>query len=146
MFVITRFFAVLILSVSTSLLADGPVGGIQIEDAWIAEAPPGARVLAGYMRLQNNSDHTIVINAISSTAARSSMLHKTVYEDGMARMVHQSAITLPAGGSVTLEPGGMHLMLMGPKSLKAGQQVPLTLEFANGRSRSFNAVVRRRDH
>ena len=54
-------------------------------------------------------------------------------EGGMAKMVHQQMIEIPANGSLTFEPNGYHLMLMKPKQqLKAGDKVDITLEFKNG--------------
>jgi periplasmic copper chaperone A len=40
------------------------------------------------------------------------------------------AIDVPAGGKVKLEPGGLHIMLVGLKApLAAGSSFPLTLKF-----------------
>ena len=56
-----------------------------------------------------------------------------VYEhadDGVARMVHLDAIDIPAGGSVTLAPGGLHIMLMGLTGpVTEGDMIPATLVF-----------------
>jgi hypothetical protein len=41
------------------------------------------------------------------------------------------AVTLPAGERVALEPGGLHIMLMGLKApLKKGETIELILTFA----------------
>jgi copper(I)-binding protein len=61
------------------------------------------------------------------------MLHRTIVEGGMAKMVHQMAITIPAKGELTFEPNGYHVMLMAPKKpLKAGDKVEITLSFKGG--------------
>jgi len=42
----------------------------------------------------------------------------------------EKGLEIPAGGSVTLAPGGFHLMMTGLKGpLKQGTSVPLTLVF-----------------
>jgi copper(I)-binding protein len=50
--------------------------------------------------------------------------------------------TLPAGGGVRFEPGGLHLMLMQPKSaLKVGDSVHFLLRFADGSALDVVAPV-----
>ncbi len=46
-----------------------------------------------------------------------------------------NGIAIPAGGSVTLAPNGMHIMLIQPKEpLREGTTVPLKLTFAKAGS------------
>jgi len=57
--------------------------------------------------------------------------------------VHQ--IEIPVGGTVTLKQGGLHIMLMKPKAeTKLGDAVPLVLEFANGETMTFPALVKKK--
>ena len=52
-------------------------------------------------------------------------------------------IVIPAGGTVTLEPGGYHVMLMGlTGDLAAGQVVRLTLTFRTAGAIGVSAEVR----
>ena len=116
---------------------------IMVEDAWIREAPPGAAAMAGYMILHNHGDSERSLVSASSPAFASVQLHRTVMEEGMAKMVHQKAITVPAGGSVTFKPKDYHLMLMKPKqALKAGDTVEVTLVFEDGNSMTVPYEVR----
>lgn len=116
---------------------------IMVEDAWIREAPPGAAAMAGYMILHNHGDSESSLVSAASPAFGSVQLHRTVMEEGMAKMVHQKAITVPAGGSVTFKPNDYHLMLMKPKqALKAGETVEVTLQFENGKSMTVPYEVR----
>jgi copper(I)-binding protein len=58
-------------------------------------------------------------------------------------MIPQDSLSIPAGGSVTLDPGGFHLMLIGPKSVpKEGEEVDLLLKFSNGHSQRIKAPVK----
>jgi copper(I)-binding protein len=53
-------------------------------------------------------------------------------EGGMMRMkALPQGVEIPAGGVVKLAPGGLHLMLFGPKAaVKPGDRIPVTLTFA----------------
>ncbi|HEY0634425.1 MAG TPA: copper chaperone PCu(A)C [Gammaproteobacteria bacterium] len=114
-------------------LAAAAEGGLSVENAWIREAPPGARAMAGYMVVKNHGNSDKVLVGAASDAFGEVMLHRTIIEEGMAKMVHQMAITIPAKGEVTFEPNGYHVMLMGPKKpLKAGDKVEITLQFKDG--------------
>ncbi len=107
--------------------------GITVENAWIREAPPGASAMAGYMVVKNHGTSDKVLVGASSDAFADVMLHRTIVDNGMAKMVHQVSITVPAKGEVIFEPNGYHVMLMGPKKpLKAGDKVEITLKFKDG--------------
>ena len=52
-------------------------------------------------------------------------------------------LDIPANESVTLEPGGFHLMLMDlQESLVAGETVSLTLTFESGKEITVDAEIR----
>ena len=136
--------AVLLLA----MLLAGAVGAaeadIRVHQPWIAEGPPGAQVLAGYLVLENTSDRPRHLMRVKSPDFQSAMLHRTVMEDGMARMIHQDRLTLEPGTSLELIPGGYHLMLMQPsRGLKVGDTVVLILEFDDAEILQVDAQVRR---
>jgi hypothetical protein len=64
-------------------------------------------------------------------------------EDGVARMRPiEGGVVVPAGGSATLAPGGMHIMLMSlNEPLEVGKVFPLTLEFDDGGSIEVEVAV-----
>lgn len=115
-----------------TLLAAAPAWacpGLQAEDAWIREAPPGAMMTAAYAKLRNAGDHLLRIDGAFGTDFGGAMLHRTVVENGMSRMVHGEPLELAPGARAALAPGGWHLMLMRPaRPLKAGDRVPLSLK------------------
>lgn len=116
---------------------------VTAKDAWIREAPPGAQALAGYMQLHNSSEQSREVVSAVSPAFESVMLHKTVFEGEMSKMIHQRSITIPAKGSVSFEPNGYHLMMMKPKhSIRAGDKVTVTLSFRNGETLDVSHEVR----
>lgn len=138
------FTLILALVLSTPALAQQP--GLHITDPWVREAPPAARVLAAYMVIMNNGAADVAITAASSPQFGRIELHSTRMENGMARMVKEEQIVVPAGGSVSLKPGGMHMMLFDPsEAISAGKQVMITLQTATGDSIMVHAEVRKGD-
>jgi copper(I)-binding protein len=101
---------------------------MDITAGWVREAPPTSRVLAAYMQISNLTDSDLTITGITSPDFDAVDLHRTVVEDGVARMLPVPELTIPAGGSIALEPGGLHLMLFEPaRPLQQGDSVTLVL-------------------
>ena len=62
----------------------------------------------------------------------------------MMMMRRIDKIDVPANGETVLKPGGLHVMFIGLKhDLKVGQNVPVTLTFEDGSTKSFEAPVRK---
>jgi hypothetical protein len=124
-------------------LAANASAELVVEDAYVRGLPPGVANTAAYMKLRNTGDEPLVLIGGSSPAAGTVMLHTTMSHDGMLHMTHLEAATIPAHGELLLESGGMHLMLMGLKETPAaGTTVELTLQFADGQTRTLLAPVR----
>lgn len=119
---------------------------LTINDPWIREAPPGQKILAGYMQIHNDSAAPVKVSSVSSAAFESVEIHKTVVVDGVARMEAQPVLEVPAAGVTVLEPGGLHLMLIGPhRALKAGDTIELELHIVPDKTQTITAIVRRSD-
>lgn len=108
-----------------------PGAPLRVEDARVVAPPPGAPA-AGYLVLVNEGDRGRVLVGAESDAAERVEIHRTEIREGVARMLPQERVEVPPGGRVSFEPGGLHLMWMGPRSLEAGRVVPLRLRFADG--------------
>ena len=101
---------------------------MDVIDGWVREAPPTSRVLAAYMQIINLTDGDLTVTGVTSPDFETADLHRTVVEEGVARMLPVPELTIPAGSSVTLEPGGLHLMLFDPvRPLQEGDSVTLVL-------------------
>ena len=62
---------------------------------------------------------------------------------GMMGMQPVNEITIPAGQTLTLKPGGYHVMVMDlKKELKAGDTIPVTLTFGRSGDVDVTATVR----
>ena len=123
-----------------SIAMAGPA--IVVEGQWVREAPPASTVLAAYMVIKNTADTPRSITRIDSPDFSNSQIHRTVLEDGVAKMLPVEALPLPVHGSVTLEPGGLHLMLFDPqRRLLEGDSVVLEIHADNGDSVTVHAPV-----
>jgi copper(I)-binding protein len=101
---------------------------ISVIEPWIRAAPPGAMVNAGYMTLRNTGQNEYIIEKVTSPDFVMIEMHRTEVKNGLARMLPQDRLVVPAGGELTLRPGGLHLMMMQPKrELRAGDAVKLSL-------------------
>ena len=105
---------------------------IDVENAWLREAPPVSRVNAAYMTLHNRSNKDITLESVVSRFYDHAMIHLTVTKNGISRMLHQDQLVIPAHGKATLQPDGLHMMLMRPISpLREGDEVFVKLNFSN---------------
>ena len=101
--------------------------GLQAEDAWVREAPPGAMMTVAYAKLRNVGTKPLRITGGASKDFASAELHRTVVENGISRMVG-GKLEIAPGAAAALEPGSWHLMLMNPsRPLNAGDQVSIAL-------------------
>jgi hypothetical protein len=124
---------VCLMSALSVVPAASEEAGVSVRDAWIRQTPPGMTMMAGYMKMRNNTSRPQVLVAASSSGFESVMMHRTTVRDGMAGMEHLSQIELAPSASLNFAPGGYHLMLMTPKrTLRAGEPVVINLEFRGG--------------
>lgn len=135
-------FSLLTLLLAANSYAAG--GHMMIHDAWVREAPPNAKMLAGYFDIMNHSDKDTALVSATSDSFEKIELHKTEMDAGVAKMKKQDSVNIAAGKTVKFEPGGLHLMLINPKqAIKAGNKVELTLSFSNGDSMKVTAEVKK---
>jgi len=136
-------FGVIVLLVPFAwATADEPT--IRIDDPWVREAPPMARVSAAYMIIENLSSQPKILLSATSPAFGRIEIHKTIIHTGMMQMQAQPQLVIAAHEQVTLAPGGYHLMLMeGQESLSIGDEVTLTLQFADDEEITLTMPVRK---
>ncbi|MDM8545007.1 copper chaperone PCu(A)C [Candidatus Venteria ishoeyi] len=143
MFLITKTHFMLLAGVLLSLLT-APVFArdkdnmdtftdVIAHDAWIREAPPSIRVLAGYLKLENKTGYDIRLLRANSPDFMHVEIHQMAIEGGVARMTELRELMIPPYQTISLLPGGLHLMMMGSKkALKQGDKVKVTLYFSHG--------------
>jgi copper(I)-binding protein len=118
--------------------------GIMVDDPYVRAVPPGQPNSATFMGLHNMGKEGSALIAATSPAAEVVELHTHTMEEGMMSMRKVDKIDLPAGEVVKLEPGGLHVMLIGLKQqLVPDENVPMTLTFEDGSSLQLNIPVRK---
>lgn len=121
----------------------GP-GEVEITDAWIRALPPTQSTTAAYLTLHNRGAQPVVVRAGSAEGAGRLEIHTSREVDGLMRMQPLSTLQVPAGGSVALEPGGTHLMLLDLERMPApGEARRLCLQPAGGEPVCVTAPVRK---
>lgn len=87
--------------------------GLLISDTWMRMPAPGVSSTAAYLSISNQTDQQINIVKVETEQFNRVMFHNTELEDGVAKMRHVDTLAIPANGQVSLEPNGLHMMLMG---------------------------------
>ena len=122
---------------------DKPVGDVvAIMNSWVREAHVKAKVNAGYMTLVNISAEDVTLLKVESDAFETIEVHEMAMVDGMMEMNEVTDLIIPAKDQIQFEPGGKHLMLMGPKAhFTKGQKVDMTLTFKSGKKQIVSVQV-----
>ncbi|MDZ7594301.1 MAG: copper chaperone PCu(A)C [Thiobacillus sp.] len=104
---------------------------ISVTNAWARATMPGQKVSGAYMQIRSDADARLI--GASSTAVPRVEVHEMKMDGDVMRMREVQSIELPKGKTVSLEPGGFHIMLMNlPKPIAAGEVIPLTLVVESG--------------
>lgn len=115
---------------------------VTFERAWVRAPLPGQSATAGYCDIANRGEGKVAIVAFLHKAAPSVRveLHETTDRDGVARMRPLPSLTVAAGATLSLAPGGKHLMLFGMAPEAA--EITLTAVFADETEQAVTFDVR----
>lgn len=140
-FIIQHKYLLLTLVVLIAPLGacSGGNGTTEVSQAWTRPAAAGGNS-AVYFSIENGSGEDEELLGASASVAGATEIHRsmaveeegdmTMGEGGVMQMRPQDSVLIPAGSSVTFEPGGLHVMLIGlGDDLAAGDQIELTLNF-----------------
>jgi len=126
----------IVLSILTVLPTASFAGSedVVVEDAWARASIGTNRPGAAYMTLRNTGPDLVILVGLETPLAILPDVHETKTDaNGVSSMAPAGEITIPPGESVSLEPGGLHAMLMRLQTkMVEGETFPLTLNFAGG--------------
>jgi periplasmic copper chaperone A len=119
--------------------AGGGSGGVEVSDAWAAQAD---QVAAVYLTIDNGGEDDRLV-AASSDAADDVSLMGHGGADASAHTAAEAPVDLPVpSGTTELGPGGTHVMLDGLDGpLRPGDRVPLTLRFERAGPRTVDVEI-----
>jgi periplasmic copper chaperone A len=129
----------LALLTGNSLAQSGPAtapaaaeqkAAIDVTGAWTRATPGRSPNAAVYMRIIN-AGAADTLNGVETENAQRAVVHTTTMTGGTAQMSHVTTLPIPRAATVTMAPGGSHVMLEGLKApLRQGESFIVTLVFA----------------
>jgi copper(I)-binding protein len=119
------------LLIAPACAEDVKAGDIVITQAWSRATPNGAKIGSGYLTIENKGTAPDHLTAVSADVAGKVEVHEMAMNNGVMTMRPlDGGLTIDPGKTVTLAPGGYHLMMFDLKApLKQGDKLPVTLEF-----------------
>jgi periplasmic copper chaperone A len=123
----------LILAAALALAgaAPAPASDIVVSQAWSRATPKAAKVAGGYLTIENHGAVADRLLSVSSTAATKVEIHQMATQDGIMTMrPREQGLLIPPDATVTLAPGGEHVMFVGLAApFEEGQRIPVALSF-----------------
>lgn len=106
-------------------------GSLVIDHPYAPETVATAMSGAGYMAITNTGPQPDRLLEVRADFPRVTLHGTDTDAQGVTRMVPVPAIVIPPGKTVTLAPGGMHVMFMGLDGdpFEEGERIPATLVF-----------------
>jgi copper(I)-binding protein len=126
---------------ATSVLAQAQAEpSLKVTDAWTKPSIPGASVAAAYLTITSGKPLKLV--KAESPFAKTVEIHNMSMKDGVMEMRAVDAIEIPSNTTVSLKPGGYHIMMIKiAKPVKSGDAVPLKLTFESADKKTFSVNV-----
>lgn len=121
--------AVLALAATAAFAHDFTLGALTLDHPWARASAGPARNGAAFLAIENAGAADRLVAAEGEVAERVE-LHTHTMDGNVMQMRRVEALDIPAQGEAVLQPGGIHIMLIGLKQpLREGERFPLTLTF-----------------
>ncbi|MDG0992135.1 MAG: copper chaperone PCu(A)C [Luminiphilus sp.] len=129
-----------------ALMSPIAVAQLSLEQLWVRAMPPTQTMTAAYGQLSNLGAAPLTITGVSSTIATETTLHESRQVGDRMTMVAVTNMTLAPGEVLELKPGGLHLMLMGIKTMPVkGSEVEICVLSGEDRTCATASVQRDAD-
>jgi len=134
---------VLVLSALVALACASPGPAIRVDNAW-ARPVSGTAPGVTYLSIVNAGNAADRLLGVRSSCCAVVEIHETRVENDVMRMVPvDSGIAIEPGATVSLAPGGYHLMLFErAEPLRNGERFELTLDFEISEDVTIEVEVR----
>lgn len=155
---VTIIAVIAVISLTASACGDSEEG-VTVEGAWARTSPMSAEAGAAYFEISSEDADVLIGASVDADVAGEVQIHETTMvamdddsmdDDGamegmgdVMQMREVGRIELPAGDRVVLEPGGLHIMLLGlAEPLEIGDTFDLTLDFETAPDQVVTVEVR----
>ena len=124
--------------------ADVIAGDLEIGAAWARAMLAGQKAAGAYLTVTNTgAEADRLVGGASARAGKVEVHTMEVVNDVMTMRPVEGGLDIPAGGTVELKPGGIHVMLMDVATPFAeGETVPVTLTFEKAGNVELSLPVR----
>lgn len=137
--------AAAILSQAAFAEITAAVSPVTITNAWAKTTVPGGKVSAAYMDIKSSAP--VKLLKAETSIAGNVEIHNMSMKDGVMEMKAVDAIDVPANKTISLKPGGYHVMLMMlAASINKGDNVPIKLTFEGADKKPFTVDVKAKAH
>ncbi|WP_294928420.1 copper uptake system-associated protein [uncultured Paracoccus sp.] len=111
--------------------AEVQAGELAISGAFLRATLPRAPVGGGYLTIANQGTEDDRLVSVTAPVGKEVQIHEMANTDGVMTMRQLvGGLPIPAGRTVVLEPGGLHLMVMGlTERLVEGKSMDMVLRF-----------------
>ena len=117
-------------------------GSLTFHGAYTFETFSGQKACAVYVSIFNNTDKDFTINSVSTDISEKSEIHGIVIEKEITKMKKMKNLLIKSQEQVFLQPGGIHLMLMGLKNqLKDGSSFDVRFILDDGSVNKVKVMV-----
>jgi len=161
---IVRTAAVLAaLSLTAAACGGSDDAAVDVDGAWARTSPMSAEAGATYFQISSETDDVLIGASVDASIAGTVEIHETRMVEGhseddameddameddamdmsdVMEMVEVGRIELPAGENVSLEPGGLHIMMLDlVEPLETGDTFELTLDFETSEDQVITVTV-----
>jgi len=133
----------LLLAQAAGQATEFRIGTLALAQPWARATAPGATVGAVYFALSNSGGTADRLLSLSSPIAKQVQIHAMRMVNGTMEMRALDGVECPPGITVNIEPGSLHVMLLGLQhQLLAGTQFPLSLHFRDAGVLTVQVAVR----
>lgn len=107
------------------------LGDLTISNPWTRAMPPTAVAGGGFVTITNKSTQDDRLVSAQSNVAGAVELHEmSVIDDVMRMQSLPDGLLVPAGETIELKPGGLHIMFIGVETpFVQGEMIAVTLTF-----------------
>jgi copper(I)-binding protein len=136
------------LALAVAACSNGGSGILAVTDSWAPTTPPGAQAAVVYLTIENGTAAEDRLVSVTADRCGTIELHATQFDENHVmrmRLAEPELLAIPAGDTMEMAPGGLHVMCVAPPSpFRAGEELDLTVSMETAGDLSITAIVANR--